>query len=101
MTAGGFLRLPRALLEIQRDQRLFEAVRDNVAAQVEDRPFVANSERLAAIPIEAQTIYWLWSFQAEAAHGGLELFVLDWSGIHSPQVHAALKSVVRKNSRSD
>src|SRR5262249_16489409 len=52
-----------------------------------------NRERLAAIPIEAQTIYWLWRFQSEAGHGGLEVFVLDWLGIHSPQVHAALKSV--------
>jgi hypothetical protein len=64
-----------------------------VAAQVEDQSFVANRERLAAIPIAAQTIYWLWRFQAEAGHGGLEVFVLDWLGIHSPQVHAALKSV--------
>ena len=93
MTDCGFTRLPGTLLEIQRDQRLFEAVWDKLAAQVEDQRFVANGERLAAIPIEAQTIYWLWLFQAEAGHGGLEVFVLDWLGIHSPQVHAALKSV--------
>ena len=93
MTDCGFTRLPRTLLEIQRDQPLFEAVRDRVAAQVEDQSFVANSERLAAIPIEAQTIYWLWRFQAEAGWGGLEVFVLEPLGIHSPQVHAALKSV--------
>jgi len=64
-----------------------------IAAQVEDQPYVVNLDKLATVPDEAQTVYWLWRFAGEVATGGLEVFVLDWLGIYSPQIHAALKAV--------
>ncbi len=96
MIGCGFTNLPRALLEIRRDQRLFEAVYERVAAQVEDQPFVTNIEKMASIPIEAQTVYWLCLFQAEAGCNGFEVFVLNSLGIYAPQVYAALKLVGAK-----
>lgn len=93
MSQEEFKKLPGSLLQTGRAQRLFEAVWKGIAAQVEDRPFVLNSDRLAKIPVEAQTIYWLWRFQSEAGAGGFEVFVLDSLGINAPQIHAALKMI--------
>jgi hypothetical protein len=84
------------LFEAVWNQRLFEAVWKEIAAQVEDRRFIINPDRVASIPIEAQTIYWLWYFQAEAAANGLEVFLLQSLGIYSPQIHAALQAVGSK-----
>jgi Domain of unknown function (DUF4375) len=93
MSHTRFNRLSRSLFSEAGDQRLFESVWEAIASQVEDKTSDVNLGKLATVPAEAQTVYWLWRFQAEVACGGLEVFVYEWLGMYSPQIHAALKEV--------
>jgi Domain of unknown function (DUF4375) len=93
MSHTRFNRLARSLLRAANDENLFESVWKEVASQVEDETSDVNFANLARVPVEAQTVYWLWRFQAEVAYGGLEVFVLQSLGIYAPQIHAALKEV--------
>jgi hypothetical protein len=88
-----FKKLPKAVLQTSRNQRLFESVAKGIAAQIEDKPFVVNSAHLLRIPDEAQSIYWLWRFQSETGSGGFEVFILDALGTYAAQIHAALKMI--------
>jgi len=91
-----FRKLPRSLLQPEKQDRLFELAAEGIREQVEDPPWVPNADRAAAIPPEAQTVYWLWLFVCEASGNGIEVFILNSLGECSPQVHAALKAVGAK-----
>jgi len=60
---------------------------------VESPPFVTDLARVAALPNEARTLYFLWMFYCEAGAGGIEVFLLEPQGVFTPQIHEALRSV--------
>lgn len=91
--AKAFQKLPRSVLREKEGHRLFELVATHIREQAERPDFTVNLDRLRLAPAEAQTVYWLWLFQCEAGGGGIEVFVLNWLGIYSPQVCAALEKV--------
>jgi hypothetical protein len=91
-----FRKLPRSLLQPEKQDRLFELGAKFIRAQVEDPMWYPNAERAAAIPQEAQTVYWLWLFVCEASLNGIEVFILEPLGEHSREVHAALTAVGAK-----
>jgi len=93
MSSWKFRKLSRSLVETASDQRLFESVCDEIAAQVESRPFTVDPDKLASVPDEAQTLYWLRLFEAEAGNNGMEVFILNSLGVYAEQIHTALKAV--------
>ena len=96
MSQFQFRKLPRSLLQPEKQDRLFELGAKFIRAQVEDPMWYPNAERAAAIPQEAQTVYWLWLFVCEASLNGIEVFILEPLGEHSREVHAALTAVGAK-----
>jgi hypothetical protein len=88
-----FQKLPNQLLSKEDKHRLFELVATNIREQVEQPLYQRNLDRLAAVPREAQAIYWLWLFQCEASLNGIEDFILQSLGKYSPQIHEALTMV--------
>ena len=93
MPASRFEKLPRSLLDSKKGQRLLDVITQALDEQVETPPGVLKLDRLASMPPEVQTVYWLWRFQCEAGCGGIEVFILDWLGLHTREVHAALGAV--------
>jgi hypothetical protein len=96
MPRSYFHKFSRALLRTSHNHHFFELVADGICDQVEHPPCEVNLERLALVPQEVRTIYWLWRFQCEAGTGGMDVFILEPLGIYSPQIHAALKTVGAK-----
>jgi hypothetical protein len=88
-----FQKLPKQLLATDDKHRLFELVATEIREQVEQPLYQKNLERLAAVPREAQGIYWLWLFQCEASLNGIEDVILQSLGKYSAQIHEALTMV--------
>jgi hypothetical protein len=93
MSRLSFRKLPRSLLEAASNQELWESVWEEIASQVEDRPFTVNPDKLAGVPDDAQSIYWLRLFEAEVGTNGMEVFILEWLGLYAEQIHTALRAV--------
>jgi hypothetical protein len=96
MSQFQFRKLPRSLIQRKKQDRLFQLAAEDIRKQVEDPPWIPNADRAAAIPPEAQTVYWLWLFVCEARGNGIEAFILNSLGECSPPIHAALTAVGAK-----
>jgi hypothetical protein len=69
-----------------------ERVADAISRQVET-PRGPDLQQLADAPLPARTVYWLRRFECEAGICGMDVFVLESLGIHSPEIHAALREL--------
>ncbi len=88
-----FKKLARQLRELEDDYCLFEIVATKVAEQVEEPKYDINLAYIAAVPREAQAVYWLWRFICEVSLNGIEDFILQSAGMYAQQTHAALAMV--------
>jgi hypothetical protein len=84
---------PQAKFESLNRDWWFQELAQHICLQAESPPFVTDLTRVAALPSEARTIYFLWMFECEAGGSGIEVFLLEPHGVFTPQVHEALRLV--------
>ena len=65
----------------------------HICLQAESPPFVTDLNRVAQLPTEVRAIYFLWLFSSEVGGNGIENYLLQQQGHHTPFVHEALKLV--------
>jgi hypothetical protein len=96
MSEFRFQKLPRSILGAGNEDRLVELTAESIRAKVEVPLYRVNADRVAGLPPEAQTVYWLWLFICEASCGLMDVFILEPLGKFAPQIHAALTAVGAK-----
>src|SRR5436190_22090671 len=79
--------MPRTIYDGLKPSRVFEAVTRHVERQLQ------GGRSGESLPREAWFVYVLWRFSCEAEGGGLEVFILNDSGMLAPAVHEALLAV--------
>jgi hypothetical protein len=94
--ADYYRRLPKRLLSAYPSHRVFEILAKHISEQVESPPYTVDLARLAQMPREVQTTYWLWRFVCEAGIAGMDVFILNSLGIYSSNIHAALIAIGAK-----
>src|ERR1700733_9927387 len=88
-----YLPYPKNKFETLNRDWWFQELAQHICLQAESPPCVTDLARVAALPVEARTLYFLWMFCAEAGGGGIEVFLLEPHGVFTPQVHEALQLV--------
>ncbi len=71
----------------------FQELAQHICLQAESLPFVTDLAHVAQLPHEVRAIYFLWLFSAEAGGNGIENYLLQQQGRHTPYAHEALKLV--------
>jgi hypothetical protein len=71
----------------------FQELNEHIRPQAESEPYVTDTTRACALPVEVQTIYFLRIFLQEAGGNGIQDFLLQQQGVFSKQVHEALGRV--------
>jgi hypothetical protein len=77
---------------LERDLWLQELA-EHIRAQAESEPYVLDLARVAKLPKEVAAIYFLWEFYSEVGGNGIEYYLLEPQGVHTPQAHEALRMV--------
>jgi hypothetical protein len=88
-----FQKVPLSLLRDAKPHRIADLVAKHIVDQADEPRVGVNPDRVAAMPHEAQVVYWLSVFQCEAGVCGIDVFILNSLGMYAPQVHAAFRAV--------
>lgn len=84
---------PSDKLESTEADLWFQEVAEHIRPQAESQPYVTDLARVAKLPQQARSLYFLWMFYAEAGGNGIECFLLEPQGHFTHQVHEALRLV--------
>ncbi len=71
----------------------FQELAQHICLQAESPPFVTDLTLVAQLPQEVRAIYFLWEFSSEVGGNGIENYLLQQQGHHTPYAHKALKLV--------
>src|SRR6266542_2414440 len=84
---------PHQKLEGLERELWFETLAEHIRPQTETEAYITDLARVAKLPREVAAIYFLWEFYCEVGGNGIEYYLLEPQGLHTPQAHEALRMV--------